>query len=121
MACASARPRLCDVRPGLWDSERSCGPHDETSCVRDALVNLDVPAWLNVGDRDLAYHLLRGDRLREGQSLTEATRELSRRLGIEEVKILPASEDPCETHMLLEDERLLHFQEWCVGNGRSRS
>lgn len=100
---------------GLWDSERGWGLREETFRVRDALVDLDAPAWFNVGDRDLAYHLLRGDRVREGYSLTEATRELSRRLGIEEVEILPASDEPCETHMLLEDERLLHFQEWYVG------
>ena len=58
---------------GLWDSERGWGLRDETFWVRDALLNLDVPAWFNVGDRDLAYHLLRGDRLREGHSLAEAT------------------------------------------------
>jgi LPPG:FO 2-phospho-L-lactate transferase len=71
--------------------------------------------WFSVGDRDLAYHLLRGDRLRKGRGLTDATHELSRRLGIADVRLLPASDEPCETHILLEDGRLLHFQEWYVG------
>lgn len=100
---------------GVWDSQRGWGLRDETFRVRDSLVALGASAWFNVGDRDLAHHLLRGDRLREGRGLTDATRELSRRLGIEDVEILPASDEPNETHMLLKDGRLLHFQEWYVG------
>ena len=100
---------------GVWDSERGWGLRDETFCVRDEIVALGAAAWFNVGDKDLAHHLLRGDRMRGGRSLTDATLELSRRLGVEDVKILPASDEPNETHMLLEDGRLLHFQEWYVG------
>ncbi len=100
---------------GVWDSERGWGLRDETFCVRDEIVALGAAAWFNVGDKDLAHHLLRGDRMREGQTLTDATRELSSHLGVEDVKILPASDEPCETHMLLEDGRLLHFQQWYVG------
>lgn len=100
---------------GVWDSERGWGLRDETFCVRDEIVSLGAAAWFNVGDKDLAHHLLRGDRMREGHALTDATHEFSRRLGIEGVEILPASDEPNETHMLLEDGRLLHFQEWYVG------
>ncbi|MGH3087141.1 MAG: 2-phospho-L-lactate transferase CofD family protein, partial [Rubrobacteraceae bacterium] len=100
---------------GVWDSERGWGLREETFRVRDEIVALGAAVWFNVGDKDLAHHLLRGDRLREGHSLTDATRELSRRLGVEDVEVLPASDEPCETHMLLEDGRLLHFQEWYVG------
>lgn len=100
---------------GLWDAERGWGLSDETFLVRDALVNLDAPAWFNVGDRDLAFHLLRGDRLNSGHGLTGATRELSRQLGVKDVELLPASDEMCETHVLLRDGRLLHFQEWYVG------
>jgi len=78
-------------------------------------LNLGAPAWFNVGDGDLAYHLLRGECLRGGHGLADATRDLSRRLGIGGVEILPAGDEPCETHMLLKDGRLLHFQEWYVG------
>jgi LPPG:FO 2-phospho-L-lactate transferase len=100
---------------GLWDSERGWGLRDETFRVRDALLNLGAPAWFNVGDGDLAYHLLRGECLRGGHGLADATRDLSRRLGIGGVEILPAGDEPRETHMLLKDGRLLHFQEWYVG------
>lgn len=102
---------------GLWDSGRGWGLRDETFHVRDALAGLDVKTWFNVGDRDLALHLLRSDHLRAGHGLTYATRDLSGRLGVVDVAVLPAGDEPAETHMLLEDGRLLHFQEWYVGEG----
>lgn len=99
---------------GLWDSERGWGLRDETFRVRDTLADLHQRPWFNVGDRDLALHLLRTDHLRSGYSLTDATQELSRRLGITSVEMLPASDESNETYVLLEDSRLLHFQEWYV-------
>jgi LPPG:FO 2-phospho-L-lactate transferase len=102
---------------GLWDSERGWGLKDETFRVRDALASLHEPPWFNVGDRDLALHLLRTERLRAGRSLAQRTQELSRRLGIGDVELLPASDEPSETRMVLEDGRVLHFQEWYVGEG----
>ena len=99
---------------GLWDSERGWGLRDETFRVRDTLADLHQRPWFNVGDRDLALHLLRSDHLRSGHSLTHASQELSRRLGITSVEMLPASDESNETYVLLEDSRLLHFQEWYV-------
>lgn len=100
---------------GIWDSERGWGLKDETFSVRDAILKLDAPAWFNVGDRDLAFHLMRGDLLREGHTLSEATKILSEKLGVGGVTILPASDESNETHVLTGDGRRLHFQEWYVG------
>lgn len=102
---------------GLWDSERGWGLRNETFGVRDALAGLDGPEWFNVGDRDLAYHLLRSEYLGAGHTLSDTTRELLPRLGVSDVDVLPASDEPAETRVLLEDGRLLHFQEWYVGEG----
>lgn len=102
---------------GLWDSGRGWGLRDETFHVRDALADLAGPEWFNVGDRDLALHLLRSERLRAGHTLSDTTRELLPRLGVAGVDVLPASDEPAETRVLLEDGRLLHFQEWYVGEG----
>jgi LPPG:FO 2-phospho-L-lactate transferase len=100
---------------GLWDSERGWGLEDETFRVRDALASPQEPTWFNVGDRDLALHLLRTEQLRAGRSLAQTTQELSRRLGVVDVEVVPASDKPSESRVLLEDGRLLHFQEWYVG------
>jgi LPPG:FO 2-phospho-L-lactate transferase len=99
---------------GLWDSARGWGRADDTFRTRDALASLKVDPWFGVGDADLALHLLRTELLRSGRTLTEATVELARRLGVERATVLPASNEPSETHLRLSDERYVHFQEWYV-------
>jgi LPPG:FO 2-phospho-L-lactate transferase len=99
---------------GLWDSQTGWGLRGESFRVRDALAALGTPPWFNVGDRDLAFHLLRASLLRSGLTLTEVTRELARRLGVKKVAVIPASDEPSETHVVLADGRVLHFQEWYV-------
>ena len=99
---------------GLWNQAAGWGLRGETFRVRDSLAALDCGPWFNVGDLDLAFHLLRTDLLQSGLTLTEATRELARRLRIQHVDVIPASDQPSETHVVLEDGRTLHFQEWYV-------
>ena len=99
---------------GLWDAQTGWGLRGDSFRARDAVAALDEPPWFNVGDRDLALHLLRTGLLRSGLTLTEVTRELARRLAIQQVAVIPASDQPSETHVVLEDGRVLHFQEWYV-------
>ena len=99
---------------GLWNAEAGWGRRGETFQTRDALTELSSPPWFNVGDLDLAFHLLRTELLNSGKTLTEATRELARRLRVRGVTVIPASDQPQETRVVLQDGRLLHFQEWYV-------
>lgn len=99
---------------GLWDSQTGWGLRGESFRVRDTLAALDTPPWFNVGDQDLGFHLMRASLLRSGLTLTEVTRELAQRLGVQNVAVIPASDRPCETHVVLEDGPVLHFQEWYV-------
>lgn len=102
---------------GLWNAETGWGRRGETFQTRDALTDLGSQPWFNVGDLDLAFHLLRTELLNSGKTLTEATSELARRLRVQEVTVIPASDQPQETHVVLQDGRLLHFQEWYVKEG----
>jgi LPPG:FO 2-phospho-L-lactate transferase len=99
---------------GLWDVARGWGRADDTFCTRDTLALLGADPWFAVGDADLALHLLRTELLRSRGTLTEATVELARLLGVERATVLPASDEPSETHLRLEDGRHVHFQEWYV-------
>jgi LPPG:FO 2-phospho-L-lactate transferase len=99
---------------GVWNAEAGWGRRGETFRTRDALTDLGSPPWFNVGDLDLAFHLLRTDLLHSGKTLTEAISELARRLRVRGVTVIPASDQPHETHVVLRDGRLLHFQEWYV-------
>jgi LPPG:FO 2-phospho-L-lactate transferase len=99
---------------GVWNAEAGWGRRGETFRTRDALTDLGSPPWFNVGDLDLAFHLLRTELLHSGKTLTEATRELARQLRITGTTVIPASDQPQETRVVLQDGRLLHFQEWYV-------
>jgi LPPG:FO 2-phospho-L-lactate transferase len=99
---------------GRWNAEAGWGRRGETFRTRDALTDLGARPWFNVGDLDLAFHLLRAELLHSGMTPTEATRELARRLRVQGVTVIPASDQPHETHVALQDGRQLHFQEWYV-------
>jgi LPPG:FO 2-phospho-L-lactate transferase len=76
--------------------------------------------WFTLGDLDLATHIVRSELLREGRTLSEATRELADRWK-PGARLLPMSDDPVETHVRLADFAdehragdLIHFEEWWV-------
>lgn len=81
---------------GLSDQGRGWGRKNETWTFMAALKGLDGPGWFNLGDGDLATHVLRSDLLRQGHSLGEVTLDLARRLGIA-AQILPMSDDTVAT------------------------
>ena len=74
--------------------------------------DLGGAAWFRLGDRDLATHLYRSQRLAEGATKTEVTRELAQHHGVK-VTLLPVSDDPIATEFLTDDGRL-SFQEYFV-------
>jgi LPPG:FO 2-phospho-L-lactate transferase len=102
---------------GLGDEERGWGLAGETWNVREALVRLGEPGWFALGDRDIATHLLRTRLLAEGATLSEATAELCRRLGVP-LRLLPMSDQRVETRVEVDGPagpEDLGFQEWWVG------
>lgn len=97
---------------GLDDEIRGWGLRDETWTVMDALAALGDEAWFRLGDRDLATHLWRTDRLRAGARPTEVAMEHRDRLGIAP-RILPMADEPVRTEVRTEDG-WLEFQEYFV-------
>ena len=104
---------------GLGDEERGWGLAGETWNVLEALGRLGEPSWFSLGDRDIATHLLRSRLLAEGATLSEATAELCRRLGVP-VRLVPMSDHPVETRVEVEGPdgiEDLGFQEYWVARG----
>ena len=97
---------------GLADRERGWGLAQETWNFMAALERLGGPAWFRLGDRDLATHVERTERLRKSATLSEVTRALAGRLGILH-EILPMSDDPVRTFVRT-DDGLLEFQHYFV-------
>ena len=99
---------------GLNNNVLGWGLRDETWRVMDELGDLGGAAWFRLGDRDLATHLYRSQRLAEGATKTEVTFELSKRWGVK-VRLLPVTNDVVETQFDTERGRL-NFQEYFVGH-----
>lgn len=98
---------------GAIDAERGWGLAGETWHAMEALRRFPAArAWFNLGDRDLATHLFRTDRLRAGARLSEVTAEITAAFELE-LTVLPASDDRLETR-LMTDEGELGFQEYFV-------
>ncbi|MDT5091168.1 MAG: 2-phospho-L-lactate transferase [Mycobacterium sp.] len=104
---------------GGIDPERGWGHRDETWHAMEELARYGVqPDWFGLGDRDLATHLVRSQMLRAGYPLSQVTEALCRRWS-PGATLLPASDDRCETHVVITDpddgaRKAIHFQEWWV-------
>jgi LPPG:FO 2-phospho-L-lactate transferase len=97
---------------GLVDAERGWGVRDDTTSAHSMFARLGEPDWFTVGDTDLATHVHRTRRLREGASLTDATAAMATALGIRST-ILPATDDRLRTR-LETDAGILEFQDYFV-------
>ena len=97
---------------GLNDVERGWGLAEETWQFMTALRRLGGETWFNLGDQDLATHLERTRRLGRGETLSDVTRILCTKLGIEH-PMVPMSDDAVRT-MVITDEGLLPFQDYFV-------
>ena len=100
---------------GKADSEKGWGLADESWGFMQALEKLGGDTWFQLGDTDLATHLERTRRLREGESLSAITVDFCRRFGIES-SIIPVSNDPVPT-IVKTPEGDLAFQDYFVREG----
>jgi LPPG:FO 2-phospho-L-lactate transferase len=102
---------------GGISEEQGWGRSDESFTVQRELTAYDAaPEWFTLGDRDIATHIVRTRMLAEGQPLSAVTEALCRRWQ-PGVRLLPMSDDPVETHVLIEEDgerRSIHFQEWWI-------
>lgn len=97
---------------GLLDEQRGWGVAGDTHTAHDMLARYARPTWFTLGDADLATHVERSRRLRDGERLTDATAAMADALGIG-TRILPATDDRFRT-VLDTDEGPMEFQEYFV-------
>ncbi len=97
---------------GLNNDELGWGLRGESWRVMEELEALGGESWFRLGDRDLATHLYRSERLRQGATKTEVTKELARHYNIA-VTLLPVSDDPIATEFMTPEGRLT-FQDYFV-------
>lgn len=96
----------------LVHPERGWGRNDETWSCMETLRSLGGESWFQLGDRDLALHLFRTERLKAGDTLTAITAEVCARFGIRHVPV-PMSEDIVST-IIGTNQGELNFQDYFV-------
>jgi len=97
---------------GIADAAQGWGIAGETWTVATQLAGLGEETWFRLGDRDLATHLFRTERLRRGARLTDVTRELASALDVPS-RILPMADEPVRTRVRT-DGGWLDFQDYFV-------
>ncbi|MGV9304882.1 2-phospho-L-lactate transferase [Nonomuraea sp. NPDC003727] len=102
---------------GGINEEQGWGREKESHVVKEELAAYGVePQWFGLGDRDFATHIVRSQMLEAGYTLSQVTEALCARWQ-PGVRLLPMSDDRCETHVVISDDqgrRAVHFQEWWV-------
>ncbi|GIH12032.1 2-phospho-L-lactate transferase [Rugosimonospora africana] len=111
---------------GGADAERGWGRAGETWAVKEELAAYGAePTWFGLGDKDVATHLVRTRMLDAGYPLSAVTEALCSRWK-PGVRLLPATDDRLETHVVVPDpdagpdspdgggSRAIHFQEWWI-------
>src|SRR5271155_2938728 len=93
--------------------ERGWGLRDDSFAVMDALRELGLEVWFNLGDRDLAWCVERARILAEGMSATAALARLNDALGVRS-QVLPMSDDPVRTWVRTGSAGWLTFQEFMI-------
>jgi LPPG:FO 2-phospho-L-lactate transferase len=88
---------------GLDNRETGWGMAGETWTVMEELTRLGGESWFRLGDRDLATHLFRTERLGAGARLSEVTASVATRRGIA-VTLLPVTDDPVRTMLTLAED-----------------
>lgn len=100
---------------GIVDENKGWGIRGDTFHCLEALRRFNREVWFNLGDKDLATHILRTNLLKKGLRLSEVTAQISRALGLN-VAILPMTDDKFETRIITEMGSV-HFQEYLVKRG----
>jgi LPPG:FO 2-phospho-L-lactate transferase len=103
---------------GAVNRAQGWGLDGESFNVLPALARFYGEPWFGLGDRDLATHLYRTQRIQQGASLSRITDEIAAAFAVKS-RILPMSDDRVRTFVKLRGRRAIPFQEYFV-RGRAR-
>ena len=99
---------------GLSNEATGWGIADESFRTLGRLKEYGMDTWFNLGDLDLATHIVRSKLLKDGLNLTEVTDCLAKSVGVEH-SILPMSNGDAKTIVHTEVGKM-SFQEYFVKN-----
>jgi LPPG:FO 2-phospho-L-lactate transferase len=97
---------------GWKDDQRGWGLKGDSFRAMEQLRRFNEQPWFNLGDLDLATHLLRTTWLNQGLYLSLITSRFAEVMGVR-LQVLPMSDQPVETQIKIAGE-WYHYQEFLV-------
>jgi LPPG:FO 2-phospho-L-lactate transferase len=97
---------------GLLNTDTWWGIRNDSFTTHDEIGRLGIDEFIAIGDKDRAVHIARGEMMRNGIRLTNATKILCDRFGIRE-NVLPMTDTEVTTQVKTA-LGLIHFQEYWV-------
>lgn len=93
--------------------ETGWGLVGETWQAKETLGRYGGQTWFGLGDRDLGTHLYRTQRLDEGATLSQVTKEITAAWDLE-LSVLPMTDDPVRTRVTVDSGETIDFQRYFV-------
>jgi len=104
---------VCYTLAGLANPETGWGRVNESWNTIANIEKLGGPNWFRLGDQDIATHLERTRRLKNGQTLSQVTSDFCGAWGIKNT-ILPMTDEPVRTIVNTVEHGELSFQDYFV-------
>jgi LPPG:FO 2-phospho-L-lactate transferase len=97
---------------GILNTDTWWGIRNDSFTTHEEIARLGIDEFIVIGDRDRAVQIARGEMIRNGMRLTNATKILCDRFGVRE-NVLPMTDTEVTT-LVKTDLGLIHFQEYWV-------
>lgn len=97
---------------GILNTDTWWGIRNDSFTTHEEIARLGIDEFIAIGDRDRAVQIARGEMIRNGVRLTNATKILCDRFGVRE-NVLPMTDTEVTTQVKT-DLGLIHFQEYWV-------
>ena len=97
---------------GILNTDTWWGIRNDSFTTHEEIARLGIDEFIAIGDKDRAVQIARGEMIRNGMRLTNATKILCDRFGVRE-NVLPMTDTEVTT-LVKTDLGLIHFQEYWV-------
>jgi LPPG:FO 2-phospho-L-lactate transferase len=103
---------------GIVDEQKGWGVKADTFTTLDSLSKYyGLERWFRLGDKDMATHIYRTSLLAQNYPLSEATTIMCSALGVNDVRILPMTDDKVQTKVKIQGGSTISFQDYFVKRG----
>ncbi len=97
---------------GILNTDTWWGIRSDSFITHEEIARLGIDEFIAIGDKDRAVQIARGEMIRNGMRLTNATKILCDRFGVRE-NVLPMTDTEVTT-LVKTELGLIHFQEYWV-------